>query len=80
MVANVPIFTQADDLTEVDTITLYVGPAHQQYWLPTILALHPRRVIFNPGTENPEIEQVLHSRGIIVEHACTLVLLSTNQF
>ena len=64
----------------VDTLTLYVGPDRQGPLLDDILALHPRRVIFNPGTENPTVYPALKQAGIAVEEACTLVLLATHQF
>ncbi len=64
----------------VDTVTLYVGPANQNYYEQYILDTKPRRVIFNPGTENTEMEELLTKNGIEVEEACTLVLLSTGQF
>ena len=65
---------------DVDTVTLYVGPARQASYLEYIKELSPRRVIFNPGTENAEVEQALEASGIQTERACTLVLLSTNQY
>jgi predicted CoA-binding protein len=80
MVANIPIVTLPGNLSEIDTVSLYVGPAHQDYWTSRIIELNPRRVIFNPGTENPSLENLLKSKGIEVEHACTLVLLATDQF
>lgn len=64
----------------VDTITLYVGPAHQLAWYEYIISLKPRRVIFNPGTENPEFEELLNNNGIEPIEACTLVMLRTNQY
>jgi len=64
----------------VDTLTMYVAPHRQQAMLDEIVALHPRRVIFNPGSENPALYETLQRRGIEVEEACTLVLLSTHQF
>jgi len=67
-------------LLKPENVTLYVGPAHQPQWQDTILALSPRRVIFNPGTENPSFENLLRSKGISAEQACTLVLLATNQY
>ena len=79
-VSDVLIQTHAKDVRDVDTVSLYVGPANQEHWLPSILELRPRRVIFNPGTENPMIEEILKSSGIEVTHACTLVLLSTQQY
>ena len=64
----------------VDTITLYLNPQRQKDYYDYILDLQPKRVIFNPGTENPELYKLLRDRGIEVEIACTLVLLSINQY
>jgi predicted CoA-binding protein len=64
----------------VDTVTMYVSPAHSDPLLPALLKLKPRRVIFNPGAENPALERELELAGIQVEDACTLVLLRTRQF
>ncbi len=64
----------------VDTVTVYLSPAHSAGLLPELLALKPRRVIFNPGAENAELEKGLRAAGIAVEEACTLVLLRTGQF
>jgi predicted CoA-binding protein len=64
----------------VDTLTMYVNPALSTPLTLDILALKPKRVIFNPGTENPELEKELSSHGIKVEEACTLVLLRTGQY
>ncbi|MDX5405066.1 MAG: CoA-binding protein, partial [Bacteroidota bacterium] len=78
-VNGVPI--QRDFPTEpMDTITLYVGPRHQKEYYDLILENHPRRVIFNPGTENPELIELLQKNGIETEVACTLVLLRTGQY
>jgi uncharacterized protein len=67
-------------INDVDTVTMYVGPARQPYWYDYIFSLKPKRVVFNPGTENPEFEAFLKSENIETERACTLVLLSTNQY
>ena len=64
----------------IDTVTLYVGPQNQPEYYDYIIGLKPRRVIFNPGTENPEFISKLESAGIYPEIACTLVLLATGQF
>jgi len=63
---------------DIDTITLYVGPQNQEPLYDYILATKPKRIIFNPGTENPELEQLAESKGIVTEEACTLVLLGTS--
>ncbi|GLB53208.1 CoA-binding protein [Neptunitalea chrysea] len=64
----------------VDTVTLYVNPMIQESYYDYIVHLNPRRVIFNPGTENPEFLQLLKEAGIESEVACTLVLLSTGEY
>ncbi|MEL6273538.1 MAG: CoA-binding protein [Bacteroidota bacterium] len=64
----------------VDTVTLYVGPRHQPAYYDYLLQLRPRRIIFNPGTENPELLQLAKEAGIETEVACTLVLLSTGSY
>ena len=65
---------------DVDTVTLYVGPQKQPEYYDYIISLNPRRVIFNPGTENPEFEELLVDADIKAEEACTLVLLGTGQY
>lgn len=67
-------------LLEIDTITLYIGPENQPQWYDYIIALKPKRLIFNPGTENPELIAIAKTNGIESEIACTLVLLSINQY
>ena len=64
----------------VDTLTVYLSPALSAPLQSDILKLKPERVIFNPGTENPELKQALEREGIVAEEACTLVLLNTGQF
>ena len=64
----------------VDTVTLYVGPQISLTLKDKLIALKPRRVIFNPGTENAALEEALTNAGIACEEACTLVLLRTGQF
>ena len=65
---------------DVDTVTLYIGPQHQQQWYHYILSLKPKRIIFNPGTENPEFYKTAKSKGIEAVEACTLVMLSIGSF
>lgn len=66
--------------SSIDTVTLYLNPLRQEVYYQAIIDLKPRRVIFNPGTENPAFEEVLEEKGILAEEACTLVLLSTGLF
>ncbi len=79
-VAGVAIQTQLVYLEAIDTVTLYLNPLRQKGYYDYIINLSPRRVIFNPGTENPELYELLIEAKIEVEVACTLVLLSTNQY
>ena len=79
-VAGVKIKTKAIPLKNIDTITLYLNPARQRDYYNYIVEAKPKRVVFNPGTENPELYQLLELNGIQVEVACTLVLLTLNQY
>jgi len=63
-----------------DTITLYLSAKNQSDFIVPILDMKPRRVIFNPGTENEEFEYLLEKKGIEATRACTLVLLRTGQY
>ena len=65
---------------DIDTITLYVGPQKQEGLYDYILDTHPKRIIFNPGTENSELRRMANDKGIETEYACTLVLLSIGQY
>lgn len=67
-------------ISDVDTITLYIGPHRQQEWYEYLLSLKPRRIIFNPGTENSEFEKLAQANGVEVIKGCTLVMLSTHQY
>ncbi|UJP64123.1 CoA-binding protein [Mongoliitalea daihaiensis] len=67
-------------ITDVHTVTMYVGPENQKEWYAYILSLKPERIVFNPGTENPELMNLAKDAGIAVWPACNLVLLSTGQF
>jgi len=68
------------DISDVDTMTLYINPSHQQEWYDYFLKLKPKRIIFNPGAENPELEMQLEENGIEAVEACTLVMLRTGQY
>lgn len=70
----------ADAPRPVDTLTVYVNPAISEPLAHEILALAPKRVIFNPGTESPKLRNSLEAAGIRCQEACTLVLLRTDQF
>lgn len=79
-VAGIKIQTKAIPLKNIDTVTLYLNPARQRNYYNYLVETKPKRVIFNPGTENPEFYQLLQLNNIKVEVACTLVLLTTNQY
>ena len=64
----------------IDTVTLYVGTERSTHLLADLRALRPKRVIFNPGAENPALAEALRSEGIVCIEACTLVLIKTAQF
>ena len=78
---GVKVVSKLEEISErVDTLTVYVGPSLLAPMIDDILRLNPRRIILNPGTENVELERLAGAKGIEVERACTLVLLSTDQF
>ncbi|HEX7691748.1 MAG TPA: CoA-binding protein [Sediminibacterium sp.] len=79
-VADTDIITERPDEKEVDTVTLYLNPVLQKQYYDYILSLKPQRIIFNPGTENPELEKLASDNGIQPMEACTLVLLGTGQY
>ncbi|GAB3260278.1 CoA-binding protein [Larkinella harenae] len=79
-IQDIPIHTGQPDLDEIDTVTLYVSARNQTNLYDYIKQLAPRRVIFNPGTENPAFEQELQQSGIEPIQACTLVMLATGQY
>ncbi len=65
---------------DVDTVTMYIGPQHQPEHYQYILSLKPKRVIFNPGTENSEFERMVEQSGAEAIEACTLVMLRSRQY
>ncbi|WP_166921933.1 CoA-binding protein [Flavobacterium poyangense] len=79
-VAGVKIYTKAIPVKNIDTITLYLNAGRQRDYYNYIVEAKPKRVIFNPGSENPELYQLLELNNIKAEVACTLVLLATNQY
>jgi uncharacterized protein len=68
------------DLFDIDTVTMYINPARQTDYYDYLLGLQPRRIIFNPGTENLELAALAAAKGIQTEEACTLVLLATGAY
>lgn len=79
-VGDVVIENEKKPFNDIDTITLYINPVIQRGYYDYILATAPKRIIFNPGTENNELAELANSKGIATEDACTLVLLRTGQY
>lgn len=79
-VAGVPIEPPVAIHNDIDTVTLYVGTRNQPPLYDYILNTKPKRIIFNPGTENAELEAMARQRGIEIVEGCTLVMLSTGEF
>ncbi len=79
-VEGIKIHTKQIPLKGIDTVTLYLNPARQKEYYNYIIGIEPKRVIFNPGTENPEFYQLLRQNKIEVEVACTLVMLGMKQY
>jgi len=79
-VASIEIETEKLPFKGLHSITLYLNPKRQEEYYNYIISLHPKRVIFNPGTENFEFYKLLEAKNIEIEVACTLVLLATNQY
>lgn len=79
-VGDVSIQTEFPVEEEINTVTLYIGSQRQPEYYSDIIKLKPKRVIFNPGTENAEFANLLVENGIEAEEACTLVLLSIGNY
>ncbi|CAN5915282.1 CoA-binding protein [soil metagenome] len=77
---GVKILTGSPEIKDVDTVTMYVGPKNQPPLYDYILSLKPKRIIFNPGAENEELEKMAEAKGIEVIEACTLVMLSIGNY
>jgi len=71
---------QSPKVEAVDTVTMYLGPQNQPEYYDYIISLNPKRIIFNPGTENPELVKKAQSAGIDTEYACTLVMLGSGVY
>ncbi len=79
-VAGVEIINHKEIIEGIDTITLYIGPSRQAEWYSYIIDTKPKRLIFNPGTENSELADLATKNGIAVEQACTLVMLAIGAY
>lgn len=79
-VEGIPITTARHKHNDIHTITLYLNPSNQVDYLDYILSLNPKRIIFNPGTENGELLKLARSHGIEVVFDCTLVMLKNGRY
>jgi predicted CoA-binding protein len=80
-ILGVDAVSRIDEVTEpISTVSVYVRPDRLRPDLDKLIAISPRRVIFNPGTEDDEMAGRLRDRGIAVLDACTIVLIKTGQF
>jgi predicted CoA-binding protein len=79
-ILDIDILTGKPVIQNVDTVSLYVGPKFQADWQDYIFSLKPKRIIFNPGTENPVFEKAAQEKGIETIEACTLVMLSIGNY
>lgn len=77
---GIQIKRNLENLQTINTITLYMNQMRQQPFYDALLALRPERVIFNPGTENPEFRRLLEDNGVEAIEACTLVMLATGTY
>ena len=80
LIGEIPIHTSIPAESKIDTVSLYVGPEKQTALIQDVIALQPRRIIFNPGTENPDFIKQAQEVGIETAIACTLVLLATDSY
>lgn len=79
-VRDIEIQTGFPELTDIHTITLYVGPQNQPQYYDYLLALNPKRIVFNPGTENIEFREMAEQKGIETIYHCTLIMLDEGIF
>lgn len=79
-VVGVPILHGTPEIEDVDTVTLYVGAKHQPPYYDWLMGLKPRRIIFNPGTENPTLAKMARDNRIETVVGCTLVMLASGQY
>lgn len=79
-VMGIEILTGHPELADIHTITMYMGETRQKYHENYLLSLQPKRIIFNPGAENPDFAKLAKEKGIEVLEACTLVMLNTGQY
>ena len=79
-VNDISILTEKTQPEEVHTIVIYLRASRQKDWISFILASNPKRIIFNPGAENPELDKIAKEKEIEVLNECTLLMLSSNRY
>ena len=77
---SVKITKEMIDISDLDTVTMYLNPEKQEPYLEYIIELQPKRIIFNPGSYNPKLEKLAKASGIQVLQDCTLVMLDTDDY
>jgi predicted CoA-binding protein len=80
MIKDTEILTGMPEVEDVDTILIYMGMKKQLEFYDYIIQLKPRRVIFNPGAENPELQDILKEKGVEVVKDCALIMINTDSF
>ncbi len=75
-----PILNNKEDIQGVHTITLYIGPGRQNEYYEYILHLNPKRIVFNPGTENLELIEMAQQQDIECIEDCTLMMLDSGRY
>ncbi len=79
-IGNTIIQTSTPEEQDIDTVTLYLNPLAQETYYSYIISIQPKRIIFNPGTENETLQAMANQHGIKCLEACTLVMLNTGQY
>lgn len=80
VVGGIAIETEKNNIEDIDTVTLYLNADNQKEYYDFIISLHPKRIIFNPGTENDELADLAVKNNILPVEGCTLVMLNTGQY
>ncbi len=80
MIGEIPIQKEQIPIPDVHSVLIYIGPSHQGEIIDYVISLKPKRVIFNPGTESPEFEELLESYNVKIVHDCSLVMLAMGRF
>jgi predicted CoA-binding protein len=80
LIDEIPVHAGVPEISNIHTVTLYLGPENQATWYDYILKLNPERIVFNPGTENREFEDMLSAAGIEVVEDCTIMMVQGGRY